>query len=197
MTRPSRSLADLWRQQGGTTIVEFAMVILPLSLVLTAFLDLGHRIYLEAQLQGTIQQAARLAAIGDTSGDEIDAFVRQSLDPLTDPDKIEISKRSYSNFSDVGKPEKITSDTDPQGAFNEGDCFEDANGNGSFDASGGREGLGGADDILRYEVRITYPRIVPVGVLGWSPEQTLTANTVIRNQPYATQDQPAVVCTAA
>ena len=46
--------------------------------------------------------------------------------------------------------------------------------------------MGGADDIVRFEVTMTYPRIVPLGgFLGWSNNQTITQNTVLRNQPFA------------
>ena len=37
---------------------------------------------------------------------------------------------------------------------------------------------------------ITFPRIFPLGyILGWPATQTLTQETVLRNQPYAGRTQ--------
>jgi hypothetical protein len=44
----------------------------------------------------------------------------------------------------------------------------------------------------------TYPRLFPVaGLLGWPKTQTISATTLLKNQPYATQTTTAnvTVCT--
>jgi hypothetical protein len=62
----------------------------------------------------------------------------------------------------------------------------------------GRTGLGGADDIVYYKVVVTYQRLFPLSkLLGFSPTQTSSANTVLRNQPYAAQAIPAITCTSS
>jgi len=95
----------------------------------------------------------------------------------------------------VGKPEKITTDTAPLGSYNSGDCYEDANGNGSYDMALGSDGLGGADDIVYYEVTVSMPRIFPMAkMLGWSATQSTKATTIVRNQPWANQAKPAIKC---
>ena len=83
--------------------------------------------------------------------------------------------------------QRLLIDTDPVGTYNQGDCWEDTNGNNSWDADRGSSGMGGADDIVRYQVSITYPRLVPIWkFLGtWGTTDTVTSNTVLRNQPYA------------
>lgn len=182
----------------GATIVEFGMILAPLCVLILGTVDLGYRAYLDAQLEGTLQQAARLAAIGDSSGDEIDDYVEDHLAALTKVDYVTITKRSYSSFSQVGKPEKITSDYEPFGEFNDGDCFEDANDNGSYDTTGGNDGIGGAEEVVQYDVSITFPRLVPLGgFLGWSDYQTVTGSTSIQNQPFDAKPEPETVCTVA
>jgi Flp pilus assembly protein TadG len=183
------------RDVRGVTAVEFALIIGPLAFVILAFMDLGHRIFLIAQVNGTLHQAARMASIGNTSGDQIDLYVKNRIAALVDTQYVTITKRAYTDFSHVGKPEKITTDTAPTGAYNKGDCFEDANGNAAFDANGGTSGLGGADDIVHYEVVIDYPRLVPLGGLGWGAREIVKANTVLKNQPYALKAKPVIVCT--
>ncbi len=194
MTNLRSGLGSLAADNRGATVVEFAIIILPLAFAILAFIDLGHRIFLSAQLNGTLQQAARLASIGNSTGDQIDDYVKKDLSPLIATQYIKITKRSYSDFSRVGKPEKITSDTAPIGEYNKGDCFEDGNSNGSYDLSGGSNGLGGADDIVNYEVEIDYPRLIPLGGFGWSARQIVKANAVLKNQPYALKARPATVC---
>jgi hypothetical protein len=102
---------------------------------------------------------------------------------------------SYYDFAGVAMPEKITSDTAPTGQYNNGDCFEDANGNGTYDTDRGRSGsMGGSDDIVRYRVTLTYPRFIPIHrFLGWSGSESITADTVLRNQPYAGRSISTVV----
>ena len=52
-----------------------------------------------------------------------------------------------------------------------GDCFQDVNGNGSYDLDRGRGGMGGAEDVVRFQVRMIYPRLFPVGrFFGWSDD---------------------------
>jgi len=81
-------------------------------------------------------------------------------------------------------------------SFNTGDCFEDSNGNGSYDSSAGSTGLGGADDIVFYQVTVSMPRLFPMAkLLGWSATQTATANATIRNQPWSNQATLPIVCT--
>jgi hypothetical protein len=108
---------------------------------------------------------------------------------------ISIVKKSYYNFSRIGKPEKILTDTAPLGTYNSGDCFEDANGNGTYDTNGGASGLGGADDVVYYEVTVSMPRLFPMAkLLGWPANQTATSSVIIRNQPWANQASPTKVC---
>jgi Flp pilus assembly pilin Flp len=185
----------LGRDERGATIVEMAFVMLPLTITLLAILDLGYRMYLLSVIEGTLHRAARLATVGNQTQDSIDAFVKSQLTNFSKNATITITKTSYHDFSNVGKPEKITQDTDPIGVYNKGDCYEDANGNGQWDADSGSSGLGGSDDIVYYKVSVSFPSIVPVkGLLGWEPNETVSANTVLRNQPYASQTIPTIRC---
>ena len=180
----------------GLNVVEFSLVALPLFVILLAFVDFGYRIYLEVVVEGTLNKAARRATIGGVGTSAIDTYVRSQLVAFSKNAVITINKRSYYDFAHVGKPEKITQDTVPIGTYNNGDCFEDANHNGVWDADSGSSGLGGSDDIVYYQVVVTFPRLVPLGkFLGFSALETVTANTVLRNQPYGAQVAPTPVCT--
>ena len=70
------------------------------------------------------------------------------------------------------------------------------NGNGVLDANPTRSGQGGANDVTRYRITISYPRIFPVmGFFGASERQEIRASTLLKNQPYARQVRTVVkVC---
>lgn len=178
--------ARLARDTKGATIVEFAMVAPVLSMLLLGMLDLGYRSYAGSVVQGALHDAARMATVGNFTMAQIDARVKQRLANFANSSTVTTSMSSYYEFSGVGQAEKIVGDTAPFNAYNDGDCFEDSNSNNFRDLDRGRTGTGGSDDIVRYRVTISFPRIVPLGsFLGWSNTQTIQSETVLRNQPFA------------
>lgn len=184
--RPFRFVRRLQRDDSAVTIIEFAMVAPVMLLLLMGLFDLGYRAYAASVLQGALHDAARMATVGGYSLTQIDARVKTRLSNFATRSTVTTQTASYYEFSGVSQPEKIVSDTVPLNAYNAGDCFEDVNGNNSYDTDRGRAGTGNADDIVRYSVTITFPRILPLGTLmGWGNMQTLSSNTVLRNQPYA------------
>lgn len=181
-----RTLRRLAHDRRGATLIEFAIVAPTLCMMLMVIFDLGWRQYVASALNGALMEAARMATTGQVPQETIDAHVRDRLAQFSREGTVDIRSDSYADFTGVGIPETITSDTAPMGTYNVGDCYQDFNGNGRWDADRGRTGMGGAEDVVRYTVSITYPRIFPVaGLMGWSNEQTITANTSLRNQPFA------------
>lgn len=177
----------------GATLVEFALILPALCITLLAIFELGYRSYAASVLQGALHEAARMATVGGVTQTQINDRVRARLSNFTSHGTITITTQSYFDFAGVRMPERITSDTTPIGTYNTGDCYEDANNNGTFDLDRGRTGTGGADDIVRYEVSFTVPRIVPIHrFLGWSATETISGNTVLRNQPFAGRNTATV-----
>lgn len=193
----SLSLRRLARDRRGATIIEFAMILPALCLILLGTFELGYRMYVSSVLQGALHEAARLATVGNMTTTQIDSRVKARLHSFSHQATIATTTNSYDDFSQVSVPERITQDTAPTGQYNTGDCYEDYNSNQRYDLDRGRAGLGQADDIVRYQVSISYPRLFPVAAFfGWSNIDTITANTVLRNQPYAGRSipVPAIVC---
>ncbi|OHC96794.1 TadE/TadG family type IV pilus assembly protein [Sphingobium sp. D43FB] len=189
-------LARLRRDTRGVTLVEFGLIAAPLCLTIMAIADLGYQSYLRSVTRGALEQASRSASVGTLNSAQIDAYIAAQMATINAKNgTTSVVKKSYYNFSRVGKPEKITTDTAPLGSYNSGDCYEDANGNGSYDMALGSDGLGGADDIVYYEVTVSMPRIFPMAkMLGWSATQSTKATTIVRNQPWANQAKPAIKC---
>jgi len=198
MIRSIPALRDLRQDQLGTAIVEFALIAPLFFLILLAFVDLAYRGYAIARVDGTLEQAVRMATVGDKTETQIDDFVRNRLTQFNPNATVNITKSNYYQFSNVAKSEKLITDSAPVGVWNTGDCYEDLNNNGKWDTVAGRDGMGGSDDIIFYKVDYTFKRVVPLaGLLGWSNNQTVSSNTVMRNQPYAVQSIPIQKCTSS
>ncbi|VWX56870.1 TadE-like protein [Sphingorhabdus sp. 109] len=182
----------LKKADDGAALVEFAMVAPVLILLIMGMLDLGHRIYATAILQGSVQKAARDASLDDGSANasSIDDRVKELMLPVVQAEPVsefEFTRKNYSDFSDVAKPEDFT-DTNGDGVCNNGEPYDDVNGNDSWDADRGVAGQGNAKDAVLYTVKVTYPRLFPMAeLIGLSQDEVIQASTVVRNQPFGEQ----------
>ena len=196
----ARFLKRLVREQSGVTIVEFGLVAPVMLLLIMGLGDMLYQGYLQSILTGAVQKAGRDSGIegGASTSSTIDAKVismvgqivknpTQSCSTSTSGSATWCSTRkSYDSFTEVA-PEPFT-DTNGNGVRDAKECFTDENGNGVWDADPGVSGQGGASDVTLYTMSITYPRLFPVaGLFGWSNRQTVSASTLLKNQPYATQ----------
>ncbi len=195
-----QSYKDALRRIGGdrrgATVVEFALIALPAIAIMGGLFDLGYRQYVATQVQDALDRAARRVTIGTgTTAAQLTAMVGDSVKAISRDAVVVVVPTSYGKFQQVAKPEPITTDTPPLGQYNAGDCFRDINGNGVWDADGARAGTGGSDDVVLYTATVTYPEIIPMSrLMGWSPVTTLTATTMLKNQPYASQAEPVIQC---
>ena len=190
MTRFARH-RHLGRDRSGVTIVEFAMILPALCVLLLGIFELGYRSYAASVVQGALHEAARLATVGGVPMEDINERVTNRLSNFADQGTVDIQTDSYFEYSGVGIPEEITSDTVPIGEYNEGDCWIDTNNSGEWEPDGGAAGTGNSEDVVRYQVSVTLEEIVPIAsFLGWERFNTITANTVLRNQPFAGRTAP-------
>lgn len=185
-----RALRRLKQDQRGATIVEFAMITPALMVLLMGLFDLAYNMYTNEMLNGAVQQAARMTTIEGAAGrqSEIDSGVTRAVRAVAPNASVTFERKAYAGFSDVNRPEDWD-DADNDGTCNNGEAFEDANSNGTWDANAGTDGIGGARDAVLYAVTIDYPRLFPIYAFlpGQSNTFSLTTNTVLRNQPYDAQ----------
>lgn len=190
MIRTARALA---RNQDGVSAVEFAMISPVLFVVLFGLFDLAYNMYTAEMLQGAIQNAARDSTIEGASSNSaaLDEVVTKAVHAVAPNATMTFTRTSYANFTDAARPEDYT-DLDSNGTCDNGEPYEDANGNGAWDAMGGKSGFGGARDAVLYSVTVNYKRAFPIAsfIPGQTDDFTLVANTVLRNQPYGQQDTP-------
>ena len=175
---------SLARDESGATIVEFALIAPTLLLMLIGMFDISYNIYSTTLLQGSVQKAARSSTLEGASDQAIDARVRSVVRDLVPDAKIAFARRSYAQYSDVGRAEDFE-DIDGNGRCNDGEAFEDANGNAYWDDERGADGMGGARDAVLYTVDVEYPRASPLAAMvGISPVHRTRATTILRNQPF-------------
>lgn len=177
------------RDEDGVTAVEFAMVAPVFMVMLLGIFDFGFHLYAQSVLQGSLQTAARGSTLeaGTSTADDLDEYVRRSVNSVVPRADITFSRRNYQNFEDVARPEDF-SDTNGDGTCNDGEPFEDVNGNGSWDQDRGRDGLGGARDAVLYSAVAEYPRLFPLhNFIDVPPQVRIEGATVLRNQPYSEQ----------
>jgi len=202
-----RFLARLSRDRRGVTAVEFGLIATPLMVLLMGGFDVGHQAYIRSVMQGALADVARrasvqdadLSASGDTTEERIANTIKDQLKAITPGATITVTESNFYDFSGIGNPEKLMTDVNGNGAYDaaDNDCFSDLNENGKFDTDTGRDGIGGANDVVFYQARIVMPRLFPVqGLLGFSPNYDMTVSTAVRNQPYGVQKTPPVVCGA-
>lgn len=186
---------DLWRDEHGVTIVEFAILAPALLILILGMFDLGYNLYVNTVLKGAVQQAARDSTIegAGVNSPAIDAAVTAAVHNIAGSAQVSFSRKAYATFGDVEEPEDF-SDLNGDGRCDDGEPFEDANGNGAWDPDQGRVGTGSARDAVLYVVTVTYPRAFPIGsLIGLGGNVTAVADTVLRNQPYADNQVQAAV----
>lgn len=196
MTRPPPMLyRRLAHDRRGVTIVEFGFVAPVMCLLLVGAFDIAHTLYVSAALQGIVQKAARDSTLEMNStaaaGATLDNKIRSQVRALVGQDAtVNPVRRFYRSFTlaAAATPETIVNDANHNGLCDPGEDYMDANNNGVWDSDGGDGGQGGAKDRTVYTVTLQYQHLFPLWrYIGIPARQTLSATTVLANQPYEEQ----------
>lgn len=193
------------RDQRGAAAVEFALVLTPLLIILMGGLEFAYVSYVRSLAQGALNDAARLASVedpaltseGETTEEQVKNYISGMVTLVAVDEVVITSQSNYTDFSDIGNPEKLMTDHDKDGEYDEtdGDCFEDMNGNGDFDLDAGSDGIGGASDVVFYQANVAMPRLFPIDkFLSVGSASNFTLRTAVRSQPYGVQAASPVIC---
>lgn len=195
-----RSARRLSRDARGVTVVEFALVF-PVFVTLLMFVfDAGYYLYASSILGGEVNAQGRLATLetaNDAGRTAMDARITEQMRrvvPHGVPTYHRSSYRSYTRAQETqrtGQVGESFTDSNDNGICDNGETFIDENGNKKHDTSD--HGGGGARDVVLYTATLTYDRLFPLaGLLGWDNEVTISASTVLRNQPFGKQPEVTV-----
>ena len=187
----TRFLSLLRRDRRGTAITEFALTAPVFLLLVMGIFDYCWQVYAQQVLQGAVGDAARQSTLEANAiaarQTALDDVVRAKVKGVFGNANVQFSRKAYQDFSGVSQREALE-DANNNGVADRGECFDDMNGNNSWDSQDqARSGNGGASDVVLYTATATINRILPVWrMLGQSQQVTLKSSTVLRNQPYAT-----------
>lgn len=174
-------LKRLIGSHSGAALTEFALIAPLFMMMLMGFFDLCRTAYVRSVLQGAIQKAGRDGTLETPDLTELNASVEEQVRPIVGQDATFTPKwQSYSTFSSVNQPEPL-SDTNGNQVRDPGECYQDENGNGTWDADVGLTGSGSASDVVLYSVTVSYPRIFPMNKGAITP--VLRAPHLLRYRP--------------
>jgi TadE-like protein len=197
MIRPL--VARLKADPRGSSIVEFAIIFPVMMIMIMGMLELAYKQYGIGILQGVVQKAARDSSLqtGAANAAALDARVQALYSEINSISgtTLTFTRRNFEDFTNAGRLEpssngpggRCAAQPLPPGMNTPQWVFTDINNDGIWN-DGGAAGQGGAQDVVLYTVTVTYPSLLPVAaVLGMSPNQSISASTVLRNQPFANQ----------
>lgn len=198
MTRRHPLIRRLRESESGVALIEFALTAPLFLLVLMGIFDYSWQMYAKQVLQGAVSKAGRDSTLENFASDQaaLDNNVRNQVLKVFKNANVTFTRKAYDSFDQVGTAERYT-DSNHNGMYDLGECFDDFNKNGKWDADRGRDSNGTADDVVLYTASMKFKRILPVWkMLGQTQETTLASSTVLRNQPFANgYDAPADACT--
>jgi len=198
MTTASCLAHRLRGDQRGAAISEFALILLPLCLLLFGGLEMGYQIYVRSVLLGAMERATRLTTLQTVDSTAVETDIEATVKRVAPNATVLTTKGSFMQYSQINAMERLTKDTNNNGTLDSGDCWEDVDDNGARNiVTAGKTGIGGADDIVRYNTVVTYNRILPIyRFIGIGNTATLTATTMTRRQPYELQNTLTPKCKA-
>lgn len=198
MIRFPKHLRSLRRDDRGTAITEFALTAPLFLLILMGIFDYSWQMYGKQVLSGAVAKAARAATLEGNSGTQtaLDTAVRNKVHNVFADANVTFTRKAYDSYDEIGDPENYT-DSNKNGRYDTGECYQDVNGNHNWDSDRGQNGNGGAEDVVVYTASMQITRILPVWtMLGQPQSTTIKASTVLRNQPYAAATSTnVVICT--
>ena len=128
----------------------------------------------------------------------VETDIEATIKRLAPNATVRTTKGSFLQYSQINAMERLTKDTNNNATLDSGDCWEDVDDNGVRNVvTEGKTGIGGADDIVRYNTVVTYNRILPIyRFTGIGNTATLSATTMTRRQPYELQNVLTPKCKA-
>jgi Flp pilus assembly pilin Flp len=202
MTRmKSAFLKRLAQREDGTSVVEFGLLAMPLTIMIMGVMDLGHTYYVDSVMNGAMHELARDSSLEGASlqsnRDIVDARLRENIRLISPDAQITITRRYYKTFSKAAAAQaEDWTDANSNGRCDNNEPFIDGNNNTVWDADGGDDGQGGSKDIVIVRVAVQYRRLFPTkSLIGLGEDVQLLTDSILANQPYANQANYGVATT--
>ncbi len=186
-------MRHLCSDTSGNPAVEFAFIAPIVLLFIGGLLELGYVSFARSTLESSILTASRMSRAADCPAQQ-SAQLQEELNKRMDNvisadgnDPVLIVSSYGQAFGNVDSPEPFN-DIDGNGQFDPGEPYTDVNANSEWDEDMGKSNDYGAygevvEFLATYNVRSLFP-FVAEKINGGNGFYTITAKTVIRNEPY-------------
>jgi Flp pilus assembly protein TadG len=181
----------LCRDQHGVTALEFTMIAPAVLLFMMGIIEFSMIMFVSGVMEAATSSTSRLGKTGYTAPgssrqDQIIANIKNMTAGILNTDKLVITTKVYSRFSDIGKPEPFV-DSNGNHAYNAGESYSDVNGNGQWDNDMAQAGLGNANDIVVYTATYPWPIATPIMNHIIGATYPISARMAVKNEPYNIQ----------
>ena len=183
------SLRRLWRDDSGTTAIEFAFIALGLVYLMVGIIEFAMAMTVGNSLEAATNLSSRLGKTGFVDEEAqldqeqtIMEEVERRVGPMIDIGKLEITHEVYNDFTSLNNPD-ILKDQNEDGDTDDPGEWTDVDGDGFKD---GADGVGGSGNIVVY--RISYPWEIMTPLIAQFVSNdgivNLSAYSVVKNEPY-------------
>jgi len=177
--------------------VEFGIIAPVLFGLIMAAIQFSIDIYIDAVLNGAVQQAGRNSGLEDAQAGQagIDKEVERQIHAVLSSANVSFTRKNYRTFSRTWEEYE---DANKNGVWDsdgkDEECFYDENNNNVFD-DGGITGQGGPQDVVVFTATVKYNELLPLkALLGLGSKREIAATTTLMNQPFGTQPLRPAIC---
>ena len=187
---PLDLLRRLWRNDRGTTAIEFAFIALGLIYFMVGIVEFAMAMTVSNSLEAATNLSSRLGKTGyvnqeaqETQEQTIREEIERRVGPLIDMGQLTITHEVFNDFTSLNNPD-IFEDLNADGDTTDPGEWTDVDADGFRD---GDSGLGTAGNIVVY--KIMYPWQIMTPLIGemigdGSGAIDLVAYSVVKNEPY-------------
>ncbi len=182
------SLRRLWRDDSGTTAIEFGFFALPLVYLMVGIIEFAMAMTVGNSLEAATNLSSRLGKTGYVDEEAVTQEqtildeVERRVGPLIDMEKLEITNQVYNDFESLTIPDLFQDLNDDGDTLDAGE-WTDVDGDGFRD---GAEGIGTSGNIVVYRIMYPWQIMTPLigNVVGDGGIINLMAYSVVKNEPY-------------
>jgi Flp pilus assembly pilin Flp len=185
----SLTMRRLWRDEAGTTAIEFAFCALPLVYLMVGIIEFAMAMTVGNSLEAATNLSSRLGKTGYvdeeaqlTQEQTILDEIERRVGPMIDMSKLDISHEVFNDFESLTTPDTLK-DANGDGDTNDAGEWTDVDGDGFKD---GADGIGTSGNIVVYKISYPWKVMTPLmaNILGDDGIINLTAYSVVKNEPY-------------
>jgi Flp pilus assembly pilin Flp len=183
------SLRRLWRDDAGTTAIEFALIALAVVYLLVGIIEFAMAVTVGNSLEAATNLSSRLGKTGYvdeeaqlTQEQTIMDEVERRVGPMIDMEKLVVTHEVYNDFTSLSNPD-VLADQNADGDTDDPGEWTDVDGDGFKD---GADGVGGSGNVVVYRISYPWEVMTPLIAQFVSDDGTinLTAYSVVKNEPY-------------